>query len=272
MQHHKLKLDSWVILWKTWLESSHFSQRDSSRVRVTKSCDSSRIIDSYSAPVPKGFKSGSGSGNFSKLESHSLFRLRLQSKQAKVSNGFTLEITTQTSATAEIEKWLQIWGRFSKICDSWPGCGQKRRILPETSPALRNPGHLVWLWVLIRKDERTVKFFIPSPVLIQWNLNPIQTWTAKFLKIIGPIQTWPTNVKPFVHWRIRTGFLFCPMRQRNYWSYFGFSQMIGWRQNSFSSAFASWGKSDTAFWHFENQQGSVYFASEGKALLELFCH
>ena len=37
-----------VILWKTWLESSHrFSQRDSSR--VTKNRDSSRVIDSNHA-------------------------------------------------------------------------------------------------------------------------------------------------------------------------------------------------------------------------------
>jgi len=39
-----------VILWKTWLESSyHFSQRDSSRIRVTKNRDSSRVIDSSHA-------------------------------------------------------------------------------------------------------------------------------------------------------------------------------------------------------------------------------
>jgi len=39
-----------VILWKMWLESSHyFSQRDSSRVRVTKNRDLSRVIDSSHA-------------------------------------------------------------------------------------------------------------------------------------------------------------------------------------------------------------------------------
>jgi len=39
-----------VILWKTRLESSHhLSQRDSSRVRVTKNRDSSRVIDSSHA-------------------------------------------------------------------------------------------------------------------------------------------------------------------------------------------------------------------------------
>ena len=39
-----------VILWKTWLESNHhFSQRDSSWVRVTTNHDSSRVIDSSHA-------------------------------------------------------------------------------------------------------------------------------------------------------------------------------------------------------------------------------
>jgi len=39
-----------VILWKTWVESSHhLSQRDSSRVRVIKNRDSSRVIDSSHA-------------------------------------------------------------------------------------------------------------------------------------------------------------------------------------------------------------------------------
>jgi len=36
-------------------------------------------------------------------------------------------------------------------------------------------------------------------------LNPIKTWSAKFLKIIGPIQSWSTHVKPCM--------LFCLMRQ-----------------------------------------------------------
>jgi len=39
-----------VILWKSWLKSSHyFSQRDSSRVRVTKNCNSSRVTESSHA-------------------------------------------------------------------------------------------------------------------------------------------------------------------------------------------------------------------------------
>jgi len=36
-------------------------------------------------------------------------------------------------------------------------------------------------------------------------LNPIQSWSAKFLKIIDPIQSWFTHAKPFI--------LFCLMRQ-----------------------------------------------------------
>jgi len=53
-------------------------------------------------------------------------------------------MTTQTPATAEIEKWLRIRVRFSQIFDSGSGSGQKekRRILPESTPALRIRFHL----------------------------------------------------------------------------------------------------------------------------------
>ena len=47
------------------------------------------------------------------------------------------------------------------------------------------------------RDEQTEKFFSPSPVLIKLNL--IQSWSAKFLKIISPIQSWSTNVKSCIH-------------------------------------------------------------------------
>jgi len=48
----------WVILWKTWLESSHhFSQRDSSRVQVTKNRDSNRVIDPSRAITDVGYES-----------------------------------------------------------------------------------------------------------------------------------------------------------------------------------------------------------------------
>ena len=53
----------------------------------------------------------------------------------------------------------------------------------------------------------------PDPI----NLNPIQSWSAKFLKIISPIQSWSANVKSCI--------LICLMRQKNYWSYFAFSQI-----------------------------------------------
>ena len=41
--------------------------------------------------------------------------------------------------------------------------------------------------------------------------------------------------------------------------------VIGWRQSSCSSAFASWGKIDIAIWHSKIYQGSVYFASWSKS-------
>jgi len=48
-------------------------------------------------------------------------------------------------------------------------------------------------------------------------LNPIQSWSAKFLKIISPIQSWSAHVKLCI--------LFCLMRQKHHWSYFAFSQI-----------------------------------------------
>jgi len=48
-----------------------------------------------------------------------LFELRLQSRQPKIIDGFTSEMTTQTLATAEIEKWLRIRVQFFKHLWLW---------------------------------------------------------------------------------------------------------------------------------------------------------
>ena len=52
----------------------------------------------------KIFESGSvsGSGNFSNVRIRLLFRLRLQSRKPKITNGLTLVISSQTPATTEI--------------------------------------------------------------------------------------------------------------------------------------------------------------------------
>jgi len=44
------------------------------------------------------------------------------------------------------------------------------------------------------------------------NLNPIQSWSVKFLKVMSLIQSWSAHVKLCI--------LFCLMRQKHYWSYF----------------------------------------------------
>jgi len=55
----------------------------------------------------------SGSSNFSNLRIRLLFSLLLPTSiQPKFTHIFTLEMTTQTPATAEIEKWLRIRVRF----------------------------------------------------------------------------------------------------------------------------------------------------------------
>ena len=42
----------------------------------------------------------------------------------------------------------------------------------------------------------------------QQKFNPIQSWSGKFLKIIGPIQSWSAHVKPCM--------LFCLLRQNRH--------------------------------------------------------
>jgi len=95
-----------------------------------------------------------------------------------------------------------------------------------------------------------------SPHLMK--LNPIQSWSAKFLKIISPIQSWFANVKScsFIlpHEAKELLELFC--LQPN---------TIGWRQNSYWSAFASWGKIGTAFCHFQNWTRKCLLGIRGKS-------
>ena len=94
----------------------------------------------------------------------------------------------------------------------------------------------------------------PDPI----KLNPIQSWSAKFLKIISPIQSWSANVKSCI-------FIF-PHEAKKILELFYLSPiMIGWRQNTSSSAFASWGKIDTAFWHFQNLTRKCLLGIRGKS-------
>ena len=81
----------------------------------------------------------------------------------------------------------------------------------------------------------------PDPI----KLSAIQSWSAKFLKIISPIQSWSANVKSCI--------FILPHKAKYLLELFCLSLLtIGRRQNTSSSAFASWGKIDTAYRHFQN--------------------
>ena len=80
-----------------------------------------------------------------------------------------------------------------------PSIGFYIRGIPSFTFAKRKPE-------MASRDGRTVKFFSPNPVL-----------SAKFLKIVSPIQSWSANKNH--------RFLFCLMRQNNYSSYLAFSQI-----------------------------------------------
>jgi len=93
----------------------------------------------------------------------------------------------------------------------------------------------------------------PDPI----QLNPIQSWSEKFLKFISPIQSWSANGNSCIfmlpHEAKKLLELFC--LQPN---------TIGWMQNSYSSAFAPWGKIDIAFWHFINLTRKCLLGIAGK--------
>jgi len=98
--------------------------------------------------------------------------------------------------------------------------------------------------------------FESSPDSIK--LNPIQPWSTNLLKIISPIQSWTANVKSCI--------FILPHEAKELLELFCLSPIrIGWRQNTSSSAFASWGKIDTAFWHFQNLTRKCLLGIEGKS-------
>jgi len=78
-----------------------------------------------------------------------------------------------------------------------------------------------------------------------WNFSArVQSWSAKFLKIISAIQSWSTNVKSCIY--------ILPLEAKELLELFCLLPItIGWKQNTSSSAFASWSKIDTAFQHFQ---------------------
>jgi len=94
----------------------------------------------------------------------------------------------------------------------------------------------------------------PDPI----KLNPIQSWSANFLKIISPIQSWPVNVKSCIY--------ILPHETKELLELFClWPNTIGWRQNSSSSVFASWDKIDIALWHFQNLTSQWLFGIRGKS-------
>ena len=110
-----------------------------------------------------------------------------------------------------------------------------------------------WEWInmsqmmVLVRDERTVNFFISSPVLIR--------------KIFENHQSDPVLIRQykimcfyFASWGKRTTKVFCLQ-----------TNTIGWSQNISSSAFASWCKMDTAFWHFQNLTRKCLLGIRGKS-------
>jgi len=85
------------------------------------------------------------------------------------------------------------------------------------------------LWKILVRVQSWSDKIESDPVLVR-----------KFLKIISPIQSWSANVKSCI--------FILPHEAKELLELFCLSPItIGWRQNTSNSAFASWGKIDTAF-------------------------
>jgi len=83
-----------------------------------------------------------------------------------------------------------------------------------------------------------------------WNFSVrVQSWSAKFLKLIRPIQSWSANVKSCI--------LFCLMKQNKF---------------CFAFYFASWGKFCLMRQNRHLTRQCLFCHQEQKLLLELFCH
>jgi len=120
------------------------------------------------------------------------------------------------------------------------------------------------------------KFFQSESSSDLIKFNPIQSWSARFLKIISQIQSWSANAKSC------RPILFCLMKQKNYWSYFSFSQIrlvegkivpavvfCLMRQNRHSLlAFPKFNK-DVSTWHLREKHCWSYFSIRGIRLLGL---
>jgi len=102
---------------------------------------------------------------------------------------------------------LYRWGRILRLPDA------KMAFACYSSSSISSLICLVWQqrcadWEIFQSQST------PDPM----KLNPIQSWSAKFLKIISPIQSWSANVNLCI-------FVLPHGAKELYWIYFAFSQI-----------------------------------------------
>ena len=136
--------------------------------------------------------------------------------------------------------------RESERCHvlSWPN--EHAWVAPIASWRASVPAHSLiskflrqHLSVPCARNGRTVKFFSPSPVLIR--------------KIFENHQSDPVLIRLCKSWYVKSWIFILLHETKTLLQLFCLQLIIfGWRQNSSSGAFASSGKIDIAFWHFQN--------------------
>jgi len=99
-----------------------------------------------------------------------------------------------------------------------------------------------------------------------WNFSVrVQSWSNKIesdpaliRKVFENHQSDPVLIRPC---KI-TRFYFASWGKSILELFYLYPHMIGWGQNSSSSAFASWGKIDTVFWDFQNLTSQCLFCHQ----------
>ena len=158
-----------------------------------------------------------------------------------------------------MENWPRIWFRFFTNFWLWVRIRvrKKRRIQLQSTPWIRIRFHL---WC-----EPEMSGLWNFSIRVQSRSDKIETDPVLVCQIFENHQSDPVLVRQwkimyfyFVSWGKKLLELFCL-----------YTNTIGWRQNSSSSAFASWGKMYTAFCHFQNLTRKCLFGIRGKSIAGL---
>jgi len=98
-------------------------------------------------------------------------------------------MTTQTPATAKLEKWLRIRNQFFTNYWLWV-CIRIQKKNAESCRSRMRHSRSGTTSGTFQQRWADCEIFQPESRPDPKKLNPIQSWSAKFLKIASPYQSW----------------------------------------------------------------------------------